>query len=309
LKALVSVGASGRTSDKASWERLSKKLPRRNWREIRENWFGFPLPALSDRTPIDSSIGELPDVRRLADLAKTTRLQQSEASEILGLRASIFAEALDLLHRSFHVLASSSVQSENGFCTWSASSSYQSAFFSMRSILRLLGIVDFTVNGAHFILDCWAGEERRSKRGLGDFRSTVLSTVRIEHRQQWLILQRLLRVSKDAPWPPDIVGVLVDCNETDFARRRNALHYGKAQWPGPDLHNSIITSGFGEFGSERALRLSDPDRADFTSVLSVTLAQMAFALVDDLARDVPALNEDVASVQQWISRYRWPELV
>jgi len=68
----------------------------------------------------------------------------------------------------------------------------------------------------------------------------------------------MLRVTKVAGWPPDVVGALVDCKETDFAKQRNTLHYGKTPWPGPDLFKPTPQTGFGETVSERALKLADP---------------------------------------------------
>jgi hypothetical protein len=298
----------GSEPDPEYWKRLSKKLPGRTWNDLRESWLGFLPPEFVERSPVLGSVSDLPDVRRMVERARDTKLVQSEDIEIPGLRASILAEGLELMHRAFHVLGSAHVQVQNGFCTWSASSSYHAAFFAMRSILRLLGIVDFVVGKDSFVLDCWAGESQRGKSRLGDYQTLVVPARRIEHRQQWFILQRMLRVTKVEPWPADIVGTLVDCKETDFSRQRNAIHYGKTEWPGPDLFRPILQASYGDLVSDRALKLADPNGIDFSSALGITLSQMALALLVDLASVAPDLSADITSISAWIGRCSMPSL-
>jgi hypothetical protein len=151
---------------------------------------------------------------------------------------------------------------------------------------------------------------RQQRRGQGrrsevEFRDVIVHRVRrVEHRQQWGVFLRLLRTTKRLPANRDLVRALSQLDEADFARRRNALHYGRHSWPGPDLRGPIRNETFGALtGIDDLLEcLSDVDRADFGYVLGHCVGYLCVSMFADLARQASGLPALLPAASESLNR-------
>ena len=174
---------------------------------------------------------------------------KSVAEEISGLRNGILAVALFVLHKAANVMGCAQVHVARGLCSWSLSSAYQAAFFGMKAILQLLGVVVIETGDQSYLVDVWAEPDKKKKKNfLGPKYPVLIQKVqRVEHRHLWGCFQRMLRVCT-APadiWPVGCVQSLKDLDINGFARQRNKLHYTTLFWPFEDLHACNVIADFG----------------------------------------------------------------
>ncbi len=126
--------------DTSWWDRKTAKLITRKWPEVKDAWLGY-IPTIDPPgKPPESAIGDLPTL----ELHVTGMSQQQPkevVEEIVGLRQGVFIEGLFLLHKAAHVMACAQVNVAKGLRSWSLSSAYQSAFFSMKAITHFLTLL------------------------------------------------------------------------------------------------------------------------------------------------------------------------
>lgn len=281
-----------------SHERKAKRILSRSWQELSEIWIGHvphvSLPGDPPRDPL-SALQELD--RHL------TTIPSSQVEEVFddipGLRSGLLHESIYSLHKAAHVLGSSLVHIAYGMCTWSLSSAYHSAFFAMKSVMGMLGVVAMqSHNGRHFLVDVWGSPQKRRK---GQSGPTIIlaNTDRTEQRHMWAYFQRTLEVTEDSELfcDPQIEHALLQCEFTDFARQRNALHYTTNAWPLNDLHSCVTRYKFGV----RQSPYLDFQRIDFSILLAYGMVSMGRAMLSQLAQSSRVLDAELTLIDNWLS--------
>lgn len=296
-------------SDMTNWDRKIAKLLGRSWDDVRDAWLNY-IPAIQ-------AAGIAPQIR-LADLPTVQAAVQtavgdhplSVEDEILGLRSGALAEALFVLHKAANVLGSAQVHIAKGLCSWSLSSAYHAAFFGMKAILQLIGIVVIETGNQTYLVDIWSlpgKKPKRSKAGiLGPQYAVLVQRVqRGEHRHLWACFQRMLRVCTvpAAVWPPGCVTSLSAHGINNFAGQRNDLHYTTTSWPFDDLHACRVLDGFGAypFGLDDGQAISDPERPDFSVALGLVILRIGCQMVVDLASYSNVIRAEWELLRTWLA--------
>jgi hypothetical protein len=124
----------------------------------------------------------------------------------------------------------------------------------------------------------------------------LLGVKRFEHRHQWRLLQRILRVLDDVPWSVEMTAPLLDLDPTDFARQRNSQIYQlDGSWI-PELTQTSIEDPLLCPDSHVLEQLADPDGRCFSLALALALLHAGATCFADL----PAMPEnDTTVLRTW----------
>ncbi len=280
-------------------ERKTKKIDSRNWRDIREQWIDYVPSFLSPGDPPESSIGELPSF-----LSAVDRLPSRQTVELVddipGLRPGVLHEGVFLLHKAAHIFGASLLHVENGMCTWSVSSAYQSAFFSAKSILWMLGLAVVEIeNTGVYLVDVWRAPAKQGRKKK-DPVVYIYNCGEIGHGQVWAFLQRTLSTTNGCEAFADqrFVQAMLDIEPADFARQRNFLHYRNTVWQGVDLHTCIPQE---KFGKVTAFDL-DLNQEDFLLAIAFWLIYTGQTMLGQLAELSGSLRQEKNLVDAWLGQ-------
>lgn len=282
------------------WNKQAKKLRGRSWSQLSRLWIGV--------SPTDSQAGKAPDIA-VGDLESLAAVlsQANEPTLRLfvdpgGVRQGLLLEALFLFHKAAHVLGATQVHLRAGMLSWSLAGGYQSATFSMRSILLLFGIGVVETKIGDYIIDAWSPPEGSTKKERSAEPGIALYKVRRpDHLALWTILLRMLRVVQVEAelWPVAFVSEICELDERDFAKQRNRLHYRNGHWPPHgDLHVCVAQGAFGTIIPTDQIYL-DATAPDFSVTLAATLFFLVGRLLGDLARLSNVIGGEVDLVRGW----------
>jgi hypothetical protein len=293
-------------AEASKWDRKVAKLIGRQWADVRPAWMGY-IPAIDvPGVAPQESLADLPTVQAAVSDVDGDH-PKSVAEEITGLRSGVLAEALFVLHKAANVMGCAQVHVARGLCSWSLSSAYHAAFFGMKAILQLLGVVVIETGDQSYLVDVWAEPDKKHKKNiLGPKHPVLIQKVqRVEHRHLWGCFQRMLRVCT-APaeiWPVGCVQSLRELDIKGFARQRNKLHYTTSSWPFQDLHACNVIADFGRHlgGLDDGEAVSDPGNTDFSIALGLVLLRMGCQMVLDLAETVPAVRAEWDLLRTWLA--------
>lgn len=285
------------------WERSGDSLRRRSWVQLKDVWLTSPfdtyeIGALPDESVEDASLlrENVESLRKSA-----TEPRRIYLDDVPGLRWAVLREGVALLHKAANVLAAAQNDFGIGFRSWSISTSYHAAFFAMRALCSIFGVVVASVSNAVVLVDVCA-EEKNQKAGVPKRTLIYLADYgTATHQALWYLFQRLLRITA-VPidlWGTLWAGALVQLDPADFARQRNRLHYQPHEWPFDDIRTLLPVGTFGTFDGRIAEALEDPDREDFTVALSFVLVRMTTSLLHDLGSSLPSIREEMVLLGNW----------
>ncbi len=293
--------------------KLTKKLRARYWHQLTHSWLRN-LPEIDPPGSTPEPLLNNQDLEYLCSEAKPQGSQNvsSARAAVPGLRNSICHESIYWLHKSVHSLGAAERKIQDGVLTWSIIDAYQSAYFSMRSLCGILGVVICDYQYKSYVVDICRdfGSMRRSERELESAFAEEVSVytlgVRFDHIQCWQIFQRLLRVLKNETWGKEYSLQIMALDTTDFAHHRNRICYYAHEWLEEDLHTPILKSDF-------ALRAGEIDSLEsykatsyFSVSLAYTLARIALSAYWDLAELGTILTEETKLLRGSLDELRHP---
>lgn len=298
-------------------DRDAERVLTRNWDDIRSAWLDY-IPNHNSPWPIpEHELYELPSLQGELSAFKSPRQHNIDTEtiehEIVGLRAAVLHEATILVHKASHVLRVVSTEASQGYRTWSRSSAYHSAFFAMRGVLGILGVVVVPSTKDRrrcFQIDIWA-PRRRKHVGPADSRFAVRVAPRntVQHKELWSLFRRVLRVSKVdcSIWPHAGNNVLKRLRVTDFSIVRHRLHYRSTGWIYNDLSDTSDRESLGTLAEDvLQLRfLGDPEDGRFPISLALHILSLGVALLTDLGKDTPKVQAEVRRAKMWMSQSAW----
>lgn len=277
-----------------SFEVKLKRLSERDWEDVKTAWL-LPLSKLAFPKAGHPPDAVLADFYGLDQIAVSIPKDAEYRGNVDGLRAAVLHEGVFLLHKAANVLVGSHAQVVGGLPTWSVATAYQSAFFSMEAIFRLLGLAIVEVNNKTFMLDVWPEVERSASKKakalyrLGDEMQFVCHN-RIDHYHRWALLKRALRMLKNSPIRGEIINAIDAIDERDFAKQRNMLHYSNG-WIFEDLHSFYSPLSYCRFsGSPPLVQRLDSEHPDFSVVLATVLLSSAASLLSSLGQSAPIMK-------------------
>jgi len=297
-------------------DRDAERVSIRNWDDIRSAWLDY-IPNHNSPWPIpEHDIHELPSLQGELSAFKSPHQHDIDTEtiehEIVGLRAAVLHEATILVHKASHVLRVMGDEASQGYRTWSRSSAYHSAFFAMRGVLGILGVV--VVPSEHrrrdFQIDIWA-PRRRKDVGPADSRFAVRIVPRdaVQHKELWSLFHRVLCASKvdGSIWPYAGNDVLKRLSVTDFSIVRHRLHYRSTGWIYNDLSDTSERESLDTLADDvLQLRfLGNPEDAKFPVSLALHILSLGVALLADLGKDTPKVQAEVSRAKTWMRQSAW----
>ena len=277
-----------------SFETHIKRIDKRDWNEIKNEWLQS-LPIIED--PFKPPESQLADIPELSTIVKNVSSKGEYKIEYSPLRSEIFREAIFLFHKALNVSGITEENIKMGFNTWSLSNAYHCMFFSIKSILGFLGISIPRVNGIDYLVDIFPQKEELSKtkikRGIiPEPTMKFLRFTNLKHYNLWRIFQRILNVAIIPTWNNTFIKYLLRLDPLDFARQRNSLHYQNNFWVYDDLFKPAYIEGTG-YHSEIILLVDNSklqELQDFTVIMSFIILSFAFQLMSDLSKIAPILD-------------------
>jgi HEPN domain-containing protein len=296
------------------WKELEATIVRRRWDYIRGTWLRH-LPVIEppgrapDRT-LSDFVGEV-----VTDISATGKHIQSLSFPAGDVPTLMFHEGVYWLHKALHVLGAAEKHADTGMPTWSLSSAYQSAFFSARASMAFLGVAVTELEKTSFVVAISRDMQLMSAGEygtLGAFDGEAhfhTFGVLFDHRQVWLLFQRLLRVTTRAPWPAPLTSYVGQLNVAEITKQRHHLHYQLYGWVFDDLFNFQFGHGFDQTAPTGSGRdLFDPGAAKFSFVLAAALLRMALDPFIDICRYSNRLAQEKALLVACLPEERHPIL-
>lgn len=116
----------------------------------------------------------------------------------------------------------------------------------------------------------------------------------------WAFLQQALRKTANVSDFCDQqlrLGIL-DIEPTEFARKRNDLHYRNTEWSGEDLHGCTVNEHFGRFTGWTL----DHEKDDFLLLLCFSLIHVGQAMLSQLAKSSKVIEAEKSLVDVWLGQ-------
>lgn len=286
--------------------KVKKLVLDRSWYQISDYWLSS-IPRLDPDANFAFEV--LENFKPLVDILSSTSDAELKV-EIVGLRETVFREAIFLFHKSINVLSIAELNANRGNPTWSLSTAYHSAFFGARALTRLLGVANATVGGKNWVIDIYPQWVKSSKRKRNDINSQtdilIFESPKIEQRHHWRLFQRLARVTKfDDKTMSRLADDLWKTDEGDLTKQRHALLYGKNVWFFNDLYQTDIRSGFGIRTSNTSMR-TDAGTEDFTIFLAYSIVEFGIRLLRSIGEKANILKDSLNMIEQSITSDRHP---
>lgn len=278
-----------------SFDRLVKRIDKKDWNLIRERWLSH-IPNLSPGEPPTDQISELTFLQLELD---RTNFNENRKIQIQGLRESIFHEGIFLCHKAHSVAKCSSWLHNSGYYTWSISSSYQSAFFLVKSFLCFCGISLPKYSNYYFLVDSFPEPEKLSNRDrkLGKTPEILVKLEKIgnlQHYHIWQIFQRVINTFKNPTFDITLKNAILSLDIKEFAKQRNFLHYQNNHWNNiEDMNNKIFIDNFLQRNSMDLNENFHPDLSiKFSNILMTIMLKMNHSLLEDLNQLTNAFKQD-----------------
>lgn len=297
-------------------DREAQCISIRQWDSIRKAWEDY-IPTYPSPWPKpDHELAELnslsEELQKFSSNHQRNMDKETLEYDIPGLRASVLHEAVTLLHKAANVLRAMEVEAVSGYGTWSRSSAYHSAFFAMRGVLGVLGVVVVPANARkrNFQIDIWAPRRKKvSTPTANEFAIRITPRKAVQHKELWSLFTRVLRANKidQSVWPYLGNDVLRDFDPGKFSIIRHRLHYRSTGWIYDDLWDDSNKQDLGGLAHDvlDIKYLDDPNHDSFPPSLALHILSMGMALLSDLGSEVPRIREEVERAESLMKNTAW----
>ncbi len=230
------------------------KINNRDWLEVKNYWqnfisiLEFPITNFQYNDTLDD---ELITVSHNIKSAENENTNRDHFEIINGIQEKIFLESIFLLYKSVNSLKSAQSCQYAGYKTWSISNYYQSCFFSLKSILNILGVhYTRTKNNNDIIIDLIPSYKRINISELTQKRKVfecriIRYTKQLKHYDQWSIFKKVVSYTRNLDLSDFLSIAIQKLKPLDFAETRNKIIYHNLFWLFPDLKSEIIDMNFG----------------------------------------------------------------
>jgi HEPN domain-containing protein len=282
---------------------LFKRIGKKNWDNILELWVHFlpeiEFPIIAE--PINSaSLEKLKTIK--TDLNQINTSEKEHFYIINGIHNLIFQEAVYLFYKALNVLRATQCELEDGFKTWSIANAYQSSFFSIKSLLNILGVHISRIDSKDLLIDIFPDYKKLSRKEIerrkSAFECQVQLTKQMEHWELWALLQRVLNIFKCPIINDQIVSFIYNVEPKDFARQRNKVIYYNTSWLFNDLKECIVDPNF--CIRKIDYRESHTYDDDFSLIISFVLLKICYDLFKNISTISRRLQLEIEIIDQII---------
>lgn len=289
------------------WNSIIDKIFYRSWDDLKDIWLDyipdFVQPGSAPEHEIIDSIPLLIEVEKIENSHP-----YSVSDEMPEVRSAAIHQGIFLLHKAANVIGASQIHIREGIKSWSLSSAYHAAFFSMKAVLHFLGAIDIHIpERGYFLLDLWSEEASKTSRIRKRTYSVIkiIKSKRFEHQQLWALFQRMLRITNlsEKIITAQNISSIQSLKIADFARQRNRLHYN-TKWFFDDIHDYIFNKSFGVFQNNLSdgSALQNPNEEDFSLALGFILVRMGCQMLSDIAELSPEIKNELNLLSSWFDK-------
>ncbi len=273
-----------------NFKRKVKKLPSREWEDLKNMWLKHPDAAYTPLCPPQHELSELQDITSYLKSTNPNHPQTLEVN-LPNVRISILKYAFFCLQKAAFTFRSASTIQSTGTRCWCLATAYFASLQASRSITALLGVQTATVNRFSYLVDVHSDRIiGNTKKNGKQFRICIIdANTSINHKESWLITQHLLRSTK---FPPPIKGhsflkAIQSLRPEQFGWQRNQVYYHSSYWPFDELRRTNIRDDFASYSNEATTveqLITPEDSLDFSIQLAVATLRIGFLLGDELAK-------------------------
>ena len=294
----------------------SAKIKERRWNDIRDEWKNY-VPDHTSPWPLPQhEIFELQTVASyLSNLGGPDNRDSTVREEIVGLREAVLLESVTLIHKAGNVMRASANEGSSGYRTWSRSSAYHSAYFSLRGMFGLLGVVFFRGRDRmkDYQVDVFCQDiPKHPPRRATDPKFAVRIICRrggADHKELWSLFQRILCITKgvDEIWPTHTFKTIASFDPGHFSFVRHQIHYRSAGWVFSDIDSTQEVDDLQNLASEVRAMQHFGDHKDelFTPSLALYVYSLAIALLQDLGSEIPRLMAEAQRAEAFLALAPW----
>lgn len=271
-----------------------KKITKRGWTDIVQNWSGHVDTILSYELEEIESLSEVP---QFIDMLKATGKEVNYVANLEIIRNLILPEAIYLIYKSLHLLNLNRLENSSGFFTWTISNTYKSAYFQLQAISALLGITTVDYNDRTHLIDVWTLPDELSKSQMKKGKKPMQQTQilpfnkTINHTERWQIFSRIINTLNCPFLSQDFKKTIRLLKPKVFAQERNKVHYWSHYWTYNDLNQNIGSNPITEACKDFDLSSDDlEDRSELIIKINEELLWFSQKLVQDLANEIPILS-------------------
>ncbi len=292
---------------------LLKKLAARYWDQVASSWLRH-LPQIDSPGIPPKPLSLNQDLSYLCEQARSPKpnILSSARGPAAGLRDAIFHESIYWLHKAVHSLSGAERKIAYGMLTWSVIDAYQSAYFSMRSLCAALGVVVCDYQSKSYVVDICRdfGSTKRELRvqdsAFCEDVAVYSIGVRFDHKDNWQIMQRLLRVLHNESWGEECSQKIIELKSKDFAHHRNRICYYVHEWLKNDMLAPDYDESFATQAIYKAFPILDTTNLNFTLHLAYVFARISLTAYWDVAKVGVILARESESLRGALDESRHP---
>ncbi|MDB6122792.1 MAG: hypothetical protein JWQ71_1785 [Pedosphaera sp.] len=299
---------------KINGDRVLDRVRARDWNNVRDSWFNFiPDIVPSGSAPAEAT-ADIIDTQLLHDeLREKNSCRIVDVEQAIGVRQSILAEAIFLLHKAAHVIGTAERMAVDGHPTWAMMNAYQGSLFAAKGVIYLLGVGLPEFGNETLIVDVMPelseSQKRLVKRNIEPAKESEFFRTgrRFDHDSTWKLFQRLIRVSKVNLWSEDHIEELKHLDTGSISDKRNWLQYRAGAWLYTDLHNLMGVPSHGNLSiSSSNCPELDPENPDFYMIFSLVVMHLGYLLFEDLKGETNKLTDEWNLYIENLNEHRHP---
>ncbi|WP_299123003.1 hypothetical protein [uncultured Winogradskyella sp.] len=304
----------GVKKSKSSFEKIAKKIKKRDWNKLREVWIKH-IPFIdSSIQKEEEKISELYGFEQLIkqlSFSNAELLNEGKPVSIVTkgklnkqIRSLTVKKGLFLLNKASHIISAGELHAHQGLKTWALSSSYQGALLAARSIISLMGISIVDYEGKSYIIDSFGVNNNGLSISDNEVCLDIIEySYGVKHRETWEIFKRILKSFKIDPWNKEIVASILKQDVGNFSQQRNSIHYWGNSWIFDDLHEYRIDRKFGVYDNIHEGLNNFELKSDFSLTLSLAILRMGIVLVKDLSKLTNNLQKEERLLHEFLYDY------
>ncbi|MBI5409367.1 MAG: hypothetical protein HZA14_08380 [Nitrospirae bacterium] len=128
---------------------ISKRIGHKDWKEINDYWqhflasINFPIDTFEANESLEDDLAIIASTIKKIELNSSTK---DHYYSINGLQYRVFSESVALFYKAMNTMKAAQCDQLAGYKSWSIASYYQASYFSIKSILNILGVYSCRTN-------------------------------------------------------------------------------------------------------------------------------------------------------------------
>ena len=275
-------------------EKVSEKIGQKDWKEVKNYWQNFLYLLEFPLSELDYSEDFKYTLKNIASEIKELEEKSSIRDhyfQIDGIQIKSFSDSIILFYKGLNAIKSAQCDQLSGYKTWSINNYYQSSYFTIKSLMNLLGVCYLrTEDNIDLLIDLLPHYKKISKaqflRNRAAHECQIQIVKQLEHWQNWRILQKVIRYLKNPPFNNGFFK-LFNFPPKTYAKHRNNIIYYNNIWSFHDLKYEIFDRDYGLVNFDEIDIDTIVNDEYFTIIIAYQLLFILFGLFQELSDNNP----------------------